>query len=504
MENVLQKNISVRRNAVANYVGTFCQVVLGFLFIPLYIKYLGIENYGLIGFSVSLSALLRLADLGLSSTLSREFARYSALPNYAWQMRSLLKTMQALYWCLSLLIGIVIVAVAPFITKYWINPGSLDSTVVQNAVVLMGLTAALQGPMSLYVGGVFGLQRHILGNLITITFAALRFGGVVLALALISPTLDIFFSFQLCIALIGSLASGIILWGCLPKIDTASRFQISQLQSVWRFAAGMSINSVLGLILFQLDKIILIKILPLKTFGYYAVASTAAIAVTYLGGPLFNTFLPRYTQLYVAGDDELLRATYRRSCRLNAIVMIPTVIILAFFSKEALLIWTQNADVANHAHLILSLLVIGYGLNQLACLPFALTVAAGWINLSVYTNAAAVLVIVPALIVATRFYEGAGAASVWIMLNCIYVFIYVNLLHSRLLKGEARQWYMGTLLPIVLAVGIGWTGRHFMPAITGIWLVASVGFMWIIAVVTAILASADLRDKVQVMLAGHC
>jgi len=498
-----QKAISIRRNAVANYVGTFCQAVLGFLFVPLYIKYLGIENYGLIGFSVSLSALLRLADLGLSSTLSREFARYSALPNHAWQMRSLLKTMQALYWGLSLLIGIVIVAVAPFITKYWINPGSLDSNVVQNAVVLMGLTAALQGPMSLYVGGVFGLQRHILGNLINITFAALRFGGVVLALALISPTLDIFFSFQLSIALIGSLASGIILWGRLPKVDTASRFQISQLQSVWRFAAGMSINSILGLILFQLDKIILIKILPLKTFGYYAVASTAAVAVTYLGSPLFTTFLPRYTQLYTAEDKELLRATYQRSCRLNAIITVPTVILLTFFSKEALLLWTQNPDIAEHAHFILSLLIIGYGLNQLACLPFALQVAAGWVKLGVYTNACAVFIIVPTLVMATRFYGGAGAAAVWIMLNCIYVFIYVNVLHSRILKGEARQWYAGIMLPIVLAIGVGLLGRHFMPVVTGIWLVTSVGFMWIIVVVTAILASADLRDKVQLMLAGH-
>lgn len=495
-----QKAISIRRNAVANYVGTFCQAVLGFLFVPLYIKYLGIENYGLIGFSVSLSALLRLADLGLTSTLSREFARYSAMPNYAWQMRSLLKTMQALYWGISLLIGIVIVAVAPFITKYWINPGSLDSTVVQNAVVLMGLTAALQGPMSLYSGGIFGLQRHVLANLINITFAVLRFGGVVLALALISPTLNIFFSFQLTIALIGSLASGIILWGRLPKVDTASRFQISQLQSVWRFAAGMSINTALTLVLFQLDKIILIKILPLKMFGYYAVASTAAVAVTYLGSPLFNTFLPRYTQLYAAGDNETLRVTYRRSCRLNAIIMVPTVIILAFFSKEALLTWTQNPDIARHAHLILSLLVIGYGLNQLACLPFALQIASGWVKLSVYTNACAVLIIVPALVIATRFYGGVGSASVWIMLNCIYVFIYVNLLHSRILKGEAQQWYAGIMLPLVLAVGGGLLGQHFMPAVTGIWLVTSIGFMWIIIVVTAILASADLRDKVQVMV----
>ena len=498
-----RKAVSIRRNTVANYVGTFCQVLLGFLFVPLYIKYLGIECYGLIGFSVSLSALLRLADLGLSSTLGREFARYSVLPESALRMRSLLKTLQTVYWAISILVGLMIVAVAPLIAKYWINQGSLDVSVVEKAVVLMGMTTAMQGPMSLYVGGIFGLQKHVLGNLINSTLAVMRFGGVVLVLALLSPTITAFFTYQFCVALIGAIGTGIILWGSLPKTDTPSRFQISQLRSVWRFAAGMSINSVLGLILFQLDKIILIKILPLKMFGYYAVAGTAAVAVTYLGGPLFTTFLPRYTQLHAAGDDAHLRTSYRDSCRLNAIVTVPTVIILVILSKEALLIWTRNPDIAEHAHLILSLLVIGYGLNQLAYLPYALQIASGWVKLAVYTNAAAVLIIVPALIIAARFYGGVGAASVWIMLNCIYVFIYVNLLHYRILKGEARNWYIGLLIPSCVAIVGGLLGRQFLFELTGLWLFAGICFMWIIVVVAAILASSGLREKIQVMLVGY-
>ncbi len=358
----------------------------------------------------------------------------------------------------------------------------------------------MQGPISFYIGGIFGLQRHVWGNLINITFAVLRFGGVVLALALLSPTLNVFFSFQLGVALIGTLATGIILWSLLPHTGTPSIFRISQLKSVWRFAAGMSINSVLWVILSQLDKIILIKMLPLKTFGYYAVASTAAAATYFLSGPLFTTFLPRYTQLYAAGDDERLKATYRISCRLNALIIIPTVILLALFSQEALLFWTRNPDIASNAHLLLSLLVIGHGLNLLASLPLALQVAAGWIKLGVYTNFAAVIVIVPALVIATRFYGAVGAAAVWIALNCIYVFANVNVLHGRILKGEARQWYAGTLLPLILAIGVGLFGRHLLSTVAEAWFVAGVGFMWIISVVTTILSTSSLRGKITSLL----
>lgn len=499
METKLQGAISIRRNTVANYVGTACQAILGFLFIPLYIKYLGIESYGLIGFSVSLNALLRLTDLGLSSTLSRKFARYSTLSESATRMRTLLKTLQIVYWGISLLVGCLIFVIAPLIVKYWIDAGSLGTATIQKAVVLIGLTAALQGPRSLYNGGIFGLQRHVLGNCINITFAILRSGGVVLALALLSPTIITFFLYQLGVALIGALGVGIILWGLLPHINTHSRFQLSQLKSVWRFAAGMSIASVLWLILSQLDKIILIKMLPLRMFGYYAVGSAVAAGTCYLSGPLFTTFLPRYTQLYALGDDRPLRETYRITCRLNALIIIPTVTLLALFSYEALLIWTRNPVIAKHAHLILSLLVIGYGLNQIASLPYALQVASGWVRLGVYTNVAAVIVIVPTLVIATRFYGGVGAAVVWIALNCIYVFIYVNFLHTRILKGEARHWYAGILLPLVLAVGVGLLGQLLMPTITGIGMVLYIGLLWTLIVAVVTLATPSIRKMIPVM-----
>ena len=51
---------------------------MGFIFIPIYISYLGIESYGLIGLFIILQGLLSLLDMGLSPTLNREMARFRA------------------------------------------------------------------------------------------------------------------------------------------------------------------------------------------------------------------------------------------------------------------------------------------------------------------------------------------------------------------------------------------------------------------------------------------
>ena len=45
---------------------------------PLYLKYLGGEAFGLVGFSMMLQAWIQMLDLGMSPVLSREMSRYRA------------------------------------------------------------------------------------------------------------------------------------------------------------------------------------------------------------------------------------------------------------------------------------------------------------------------------------------------------------------------------------------------------------------------------------------
>jgi hypothetical protein len=50
---------------------------MGLAFIPLYIKYHGIEAYGLIGLFALLQAWLGLLDMGMTPILGREMARFT-------------------------------------------------------------------------------------------------------------------------------------------------------------------------------------------------------------------------------------------------------------------------------------------------------------------------------------------------------------------------------------------------------------------------------------------
>lgn len=84
----------LKLNLVANFAGTGWSALMQLLFIPVYIKLMGIEAYGLIGFYVTLQGALQILDFGLSPTMNREMARYSIQPEKASEARDFVRTLE--------------------------------------------------------------------------------------------------------------------------------------------------------------------------------------------------------------------------------------------------------------------------------------------------------------------------------------------------------------------------------------------------------------------------
>ena len=122
--------LQVNKNVVANFIGKGWAALMSFLFIPFYIKLMGIEAYGLVGVYIALSAVFSLFDLGLGTTLNREFARLSTDKRNEQYMLNLLKTLETLYWCLAFIAGITVILLSSLIANHWINSGSLDVNII--------------------------------------------------------------------------------------------------------------------------------------------------------------------------------------------------------------------------------------------------------------------------------------------------------------------------------------------------------------------------------------
>jgi O-antigen/teichoic acid export membrane protein len=187
-------------------------------------------------------------------------------------------------------------------------------------------------------------------------------------------------------------------------------------------------------------------------FGYYMLASVVAMSLSRLITPVFISIYPRFTQLVSLNDQDGLIQLYHKSCQFMAVLILPVAIVIAFYSYEILLIWTQNPTMAEKSHLIVSVLIFGTALNGLMNLPYVLQLAFGWTKLSVIANIIAVILFVPLMIYMAMYFGAIGAASVWLLLNVGYILFEIPIMHRRILCKEMMPWYWHDVCMPLMAV----------------------------------------------------
>ena len=143
-----------------------------------------------------------------------------------------------------------------------------------------------------------GLQKQVLVNVILVITGTLRGIGAILVLWLFSPTIETFFVWQVLISLLGSIIFYFAMWASLPKSDVKSKFKFGILKEIWKYAAAISANAIIGVCMSQLDKIILSKMLSLKLFAYYTIATTVASSLWMFIIPFNTALFPKFVQLY--------------------------------------------------------------------------------------------------------------------------------------------------------------------------------------------------------------
>ena len=92
---------------------------MGIAFIPIYIKYLGIEAYGVIGVFTLMQLWLFLLDMGITPTLSREMAHFDAGEYLPQNICDLVRSLELIYLFISVTISITLFIGSTWLTSNW-------------------------------------------------------------------------------------------------------------------------------------------------------------------------------------------------------------------------------------------------------------------------------------------------------------------------------------------------------------------------------------------------
>lgn len=462
---------SVRRNVVANFLGQGLRAVMGLVFIPVYVAYMGVESYGIVGLFGVLQSALGVLDVGMRPTLGREMARFSAGAVTTSAIRALLRSIELVSLGVIAVVWTAVLLGSHWIAVNWVNTSHLPTAVVAQALVVMGGVAGLRFMENIYVSSLVGLQRQVLENGVSSLLAVLRGAGAVAVLAFVAPTIEAYLVWQGVVSVLGVAIYSAAVYRLLPAGEGPARFSVEALKGVWGFASGMLGISLLSLVFTQMDKVLLSRLLSLESFGYYTMASVAAGTLGMLASPISAAVSPRLTELFSRGENRALSQAYHNGAQLIAVLMGSAAVVWAVFSDRVLLVWTANPTLVGQVAPLTTILAIGSAGTYLVWIPYAMQLARGWTSLILKVGGFFAVLVFIAILIAVPRYGAYGAAWIWLAMNHSVLLVVVFLMHREILPNEEWRWlFADTLLPILAATAVAMACKWLVPATTHRWV----------------------------------
>lgn len=453
----MSSNRTLRLNIIANYAGKGWEALMGFVFLPLYIAYLGPAAYGIVGFLALIQGWMALLDLGLTPTLTREMARAGTDGLMKQQAKDLLRSVEIITYTLATLIWGAIALSTGFLATEWLNNQMLPTAEISSALSIGAFVIALRFCETIYRGSLSGLQRQVTLNAITAAMATVRGGGAVLILAFVNQSLFSFFAWQAFVSVATILCFGFAVYRALGPSNRRPRFSRQALGDIKGFATGVFSTSLLAILVTQIDKLYLSRAVSLESFGYYVFAAKVATIIGAVAAPIIAALYPHLVATVSRGDDVKERQLFHLwSSRVSAITA-PIAAVLSLFGREVVFVWSGNLELAAKTGPLLGALALGSFIHMQAMIPYQVQLAHGWTKLGVWSNIMVLLVISPWLLWTVPSFGSVGAAYVWIAVASTYLLTTAAIMFRRLLQGERWRWLAFDVgLPAFCAFGSVW------------------------------------------------
>lgn len=447
--------MSVKGSVAATLASRGYLTIVALLMLPVYLRHMGVEAYGLVALFFVLQIWFQLLDVGLTPTMARETARYRAGDHSATDFRLLMRSLEGVFLLVSTVAAAVLFLGADDLAKGWLKPGRLSTLEVSSSLRMMALCIALKLLGELYRGVISGFERLAWLAGFNAVFGTLRLVLVIPFLAWLGASPSNFFSFQLAAMSLETLVLIVQAYRLVPRAESGGTpWRLGPIRKVFAFSVVMSLVSLVWVTLSQVDKLLLSGLLSLAEYGEFSLAAAAAAGVLLVSGSLTDVLLPRMTRLHAQGGRAALTPLYRRASQWASISAWSVACVLAFHADRVLWIWTGDAALAARAAPVLSLYALGNAALAVGGLPYYLQFAEGRLRLHLVGTTLMVAILLPCMVWATGRYGGTGAAGAWLSANVLYLLFWTPVAHARFLPRLHWRWMAQDVLPMsVLAAG---------------------------------------------------
>lgn len=480
------------RNVLVTYFGQLFITALGLIFVPYYVEQIGVEAYGLVGFSVMLQGWFSLLDMGMSPTLGRVLSTFKAGQIPVSVAGTVTNTIEKIF--LLICVGVIVLAAltSSSIASRWLNVQILNHSVVTSSVFIIGLLLAVRWLTSLYRGGLTGLELHVWINKFNIAYGVLRYVLVIPFLYLF-PDVISFLLFQLFISVIEVVSFRYKLISYVPFNRHVVDLKV--LRGYLSFTGILAFTTIVWLVATQLDKLLLSGAMELSQYAYLTLAITAAGAIQMLSSPLQTVLQPRFNVLYAGGDSAELIKLYRIGVQALTVLIAPIAAVFFFCAEHLLWLWTGRLDVVANSAFLLQWYSLGNSLSVILVIPYLIQFARGDLRLHLWFNILYVLIMVPLIVYVVYEFGANGTALLWASASLLLSLVWPLVVNKVFMPEISPVWFLRNnfgVWAVVFAAAAG-LSHILIRTDSRVESMGVVSCVWFVGVVVALVFAKELR-----------
>ncbi len=457
------------RNVVWNLLGSGAPMVVAIFFIPVLIRELGRERFGVLSLAWALIGYASLFDFGLGRALTQLVARKLGAGE-GGEIPSLVWTSLLLLVLLGVAGTIVIFLISPWLVKHGLNiPAALQRETLQS-FWLLGLSI----PFVISTAGLRGLleahQRFGLVNSLRIPMGVFTFAG---------PLMVLPFSTSL-VPVVAMLAAGrVAAWAAhlllclrvLPALRRSVMWEGSTIGPLLRFGGWMTVTNVVGPLMVTLDRFLIGSLVSMTAVAYYATPYEVVTKILVLPGALAGVMFPAFSASF-AQDRNHTTLLFGRTVKSLFLTLFPIMLCTVALAQDGLRLWL-GADFAAHSYRVLQVLAVGVFINSLANAPFALLQGIGRPDLTAKLHLVELPIYLGLLwwLIRARGIEGAAIAwSARVAIDAFFLFGLVK----RFCPAESYKGLRTALITAIALLVLALAAQLHDPIVKALFLLGTI------------------------------
>jgi O-antigen/teichoic acid export membrane protein len=397
-------------NILYSLIGQGIPLIVALFSLPLLIKGLGTDRFGILTLVWMVIGYFSLFDLGLGRALTQIVAEKIGLGEEE-KLPSLIWTASLMMIILGVLGAIVVTILSPWLVFNILKVPKYLERETLNTFYLLAASIPIVTSTAGHVGVLSALQRFDLINIIKTPMSIFMFLGPLIVLQWTNNL----FPVVLCLVVSRFVAWIMYTSSCIrtiPVITKGIKFEKKLLKELMAFGGWMTVTNVIGPFLVSIDRLLIGSLISVTAVSYYTTPYEVVTKLWIVPAAIVGVLFPAFSMSYANNVEQTIELLFK-SKKYIAIVLFPIILAIITFAGFGLENW------------------LGKSFSEKSTLTLQ------WLAAGVFINSVAQVSYV--------FIQGIGKPEITAKIHCIQLPFYLLLLWALILKygilGAALAWF---------------------------------------------------------------